>query len=377
MLTSDRGRLSGFISMALSAALSLGVILVLASTQAVEDYAQFAKGMIYGGLAAVLLGFGNDTILARLSTDERVDVRVVVCVRALGFFGGAAIAGLVGLRFLAGFVIVSSAIMLHRFYFEMTSRQPLFNFWSLAEKIGLIVALTAASLMTSGEDDVALLVLAVAWKAGVAAGFSYFVLSKQPGHRACSVADGVFSIFSVGAPFFMSYLSVQVAAVIASERSLPSQIADYGTASQVGSALVTAVAFWQRPVIRRYFGSGVNLRSEAISAGAFTMLASSAALIASHFFGDPFHLAKNYSVLWGFCAYALVYAVLHPLELAGYASGNIIPSRVLMAPLVTGALSIPSALMLGLWSAPFLMFVNTAVIVWSVRRRQNINGSES
>lgn len=374
MLQDIRKRVSGFAGMALSASLSLGIILFLASAQTVDAYAGFARGMIYGGLAAVLLGFGNDTILARLCSEGRVDVRVVVSVRAVCFSLGTLAAALFGMRVMSGFVVISSAIMLHRFYFEMTDRQPFFNLMSVAEKVGLIAILALASLIIGPDHDKVLLAIATAWKAGVSFGFTSLVLRREFGSRQWIKGKSLTALFSVGAPFFMSYLFIQVAAVVASERSASDRIADYGTASQVGSALITAVTFWQRPVIRRYFGRGVDMKSEVMTACIFSVLAATVALVLMTRVGDVFHLAGRESVLWGFCIYAVVFACLHPFELAGYASGNIAPTRVMMAPIVTGILSIPSAFGLGFWSAPFLMLVNTIVVVWSIRQRPDVGG---
>ncbi len=354
--------------MALSAMLSLGVILFLAAVQEVDAYAEFTKGMIYGGVAAVLLGFGNDTILVRLSDDRSVDVRVVVFIRILIFFGGSLIAVLGGVNFLAGFIIVSSAIMLHRFYFEMRDKQSLFNLLSVVEKVALVTFLTLAWNMVKPNGVTLLLVIAAGWKVGVATCFAWYVLRRESNPQRLDVKRSVTVVIKVGAPFFMSYLFIQIAAVLASERAAAERVADFGTASQIGSALITAVSFWQRPVISRYFGSNINIKSEMIVAGILTLFATSAVLVLLHHFGDVFHLDGQKSVIWGFCIYAMSFALLHPLELAGYASGNINPSRFMKASFATGILSVPSALILGLWSVPLLMLVNTIVVVWAVRQ---------
>jgi hypothetical protein len=367
-MTGNRRRISGFFAMALSAMLSLGVILFLAAMQGVDAYAEFVKGMIYGGVAAVLLGFGNDTILARLSEDRSVDVRVVVFIRILVFFGGGLISALGGVKFLAGFVIVSSAIMLHRFYFEMRDQQPQFNLLSVVEKVALAVLLVLAWSMVESNGDTVLLVIAAGWKVGGATCFAWYVLRRESNPQRWDFKRSVIALVKVGAPFFMSYLFIQIAAVVASERATAEHVADFGTASQIGSALITAVSFWQRPVINRYFGSSINIKAEMISAGILTLFVASTVLVLLHHFGGVFHLDSQKSVIWGFCIYAMSFALLHPLELAGYASGNITPSRFMRASLATGMLSVPSALILGLWSVPLLMLVNTIVLVWSIRQ---------
>lgn len=370
-----RRRVLGFISMVLGAALSLGIILLLAAVQSVDEYAEFAKGMIFGGVTSALLGFGNDTILVRLSVDKSVDVRVVVLVRVLVFFAGTSFAALDGLRFMTGFVLISSAIMTHRFYFEMTDRQPVFNMLSVSEKGALISVLATIAYLIGPQENVLLLAIVLVWKTVAVIGFAWFVFRGELSPRRWVLTPSVTTILRMGLPFFMSYLFIQTAAVIASERVATDRVADFGTASQIGAALITAVTFWQRPIIGRYFGTGINIRSEMVGALLVTLLASSVVLLFMSYAGEAFHLAARGSVMWGFCIYAMAFALLHPLELAGYAAGAVTPSRVMKSSIVVGLLCVPSALLLGLWSVPLLMLVNTMVIVWSLRQHQKIGSA--
>ena len=74
------------------------------------------------------------------------------------------------------------------------------------------------------------------------------------------------------------------------------------------------------------------------------LLAAGAALVILHHVGDIFHLAVGNLVIWGFWIYAMGCPLLHALELASYAAGNISSARVMAAPIATGVLAFPSAM---------------------------------
>jgi hypothetical protein len=303
-----------------------------------------------------------------LARDGAVKVRAVIFLRGSVFIVGVLIAASAGVSCQAGFVLVSSAIMLHRFYFEIKDKQKFFNLISVGEKVVLCAVLVVVWQVAGSGRDTILLLIATSWKIAVSVYFAWFVYRNTEDADRNVIKLNAIILMKVGAPFFLSYLFIQLAAVIASAHADIESLADYGTASQIGSALVTAVTFWQRPVIRKYFASTVNIKSEMIGAGFITFLAIGVLILFVNCVGDIFHLRGSKSIIWGFLVYSLMFSILHPLELDGYTSGNIATSRFVRGSAITGLLCIPSALVAGFWAVPILMLTNTLTVVWMVRR---------
>jgi hypothetical protein len=369
-------RLLNFSASVANSGLNLLLVLIIARTAHTQVFADFTAGVVYGGPFAVLLAFGNDTILGRTFSHRPGFAGLVSSVRICAFaIALALILFLHSLPAAAGCAYVAGAAVQQRFYFEARNNQIVVNSVGIAEKFASIAGVLFWSRSgDSGWDLVFWWIVLTKLCTGVFVSIPIIIKDKKVFSRDIFLDSIQLCIGAL--PFLLGYVAIQSPALLLVHSASAAAVADFGTASQVGSGLVAALTLWQRPAVYRYIRNEISIRRELVFS---TALASSAALIVYVGiieFGANFKLLPEGSVIHGFILLALVTAVLHPFEVRGYANGRIGGRGLALAAVIVMLVAVPLIRVCGLWAVPLTAIQYQLVVflyhrLWAVRDRPN------
>lgn len=356
-------RLSNFGASAANSGLNLVLVLLVARIVPMQWFADFTAGMVYGGPFAVLLAFGNDTILARTFATRPGFGRLVASVRIAAFLPVLAVVTFVhSVSAGAGFALVTGAALQQRFFFEARNDQITINFVGIAEKLVSLVGVLYCARPAYAMHLEILLWSIISAKTCAGVLVTLFIIIKDRTEIGRGVLIDGF-VLCVGAlPFLYGYVATQLPALLLVGNTSSRLVADFGTASQVGAGLVAILTLWQRPAVHRYIRNDVSIRRELVFSVTLAATAALIVYVGVALYGNHFKLLSEWSVVYGFILLALVVAVLHPFEIRGFASGRISGRGLSVSALSVLLVAVPLSNIVGFWAVPLAMIQYQLVI---------------
>lgn len=357
-------RLVNFSASVANSGFNLLLVLLIAKVVPTQDYAQFTAGLVYGGPFAVLLAFGNDTMLAKAFLVRPRSAHLVALARVLVFLPIlAVILYRQSVPAAAGFALVAGTAVQQRFYFEATNKQLTVNAIGLVEKVLSIAGVLFLSRASGGGHGEVLFwpVIVAKLLSGLPVSAALIMGGGSAAIARENLREGVLLIRS-SLPFLLGYVATQAPALWLVGNAASIVVADFGTASQVGAGLVAGLTLWQRPAVLRYLRNEVSIRRELVLSVALALAGVLVVYLGVILYGEHFKLLPGRSVIHGFTALALVTAVLHPFEVRGYACGRIPPRELVVAALVVLATAVATGRIMGFWAVPLAMALYQLVI---------------